>query len=191
MALEVLRAEWEGGAAVPPRVVPSQHIDPRAGLNDAVAKPLSAFGSPVQRLDRRDSVRRLLTIEKAIGACFHGPDGRILECESVSDRFHFHVVGKDDAPEVEALSEKVDQDPPREGCRVVGVDSVEDDMSAHEGGKPFLDRSPEGKQLEALELEETLPDVWEIEMRIEMGVAVTREVFSAGDHTRTLEPVRE
>src|SRR5262245_64678063 len=109
----------------------------------------------------------------------------------VADRFHFHVVAKNDAVIAQLVAQHAGDDALGKGRREFRVESTVSNMRGHYCFDAVSAGVNERRQFNRLELRQRFVDNWESEMRIFVGVAVTGKVFDASNDaavSQTLGP---
>jgi hypothetical protein len=177
------RVEIDGAVAM--------EAKPRLGFEDAArrlfhARPrnLSSRDRGDDRGSRRGRIRR---VENHIDAGLDGAHRGLARARHPGNRRHLHRVGDDQAVEART-QQRVQHRVAERGRLLVGIDRRQLDVRHHHGGGAGLDARPERRQLDRVETLARMRDDRQPEVRVDVGIAMAREVLKRGEHAAFLQP---
>lgn len=161
----------------------------QAVFDPAVGK-VSRFGRDDQRLQNR-MVQVVIGAadEHDIGARRHGLNRRSPDGIPVRDCLHLQVVGDDQAIEGQVPTQPALYDRAREGGRSVLVEGRHEEVRNHDGSNAGIDRSAERREVHRGKAFGRVFQERKVEVRVNRGVTVPREVLAARGHALRLELV--
>ena len=104
----------------------------------------------------------------------------------VGNAFHVETVGDDEAIETEAIFEKVGDDGAGERGWVAGVEGVDLKVGYHDAANTLVNQSFKWIEFNRIEVCGGVVDDREVEVGIDIGVAVARKMFGDREDTLTL-----
>ncbi len=160
---------------------PRQRVQPRVrGAQHAVRQGAARLRCG-DRLDRRALLLPGAERHHHVGTGLQRQHRGAVVAVAGVDRLHHQRVGDHDAAVAPLPAQQAAQDRSRQRGRVIGVEPRVDDVCGHHRRRLVAQRT-ERHELERLQLGQRLVDDRQVEMRIDVRVAVAREVLhAAGD----------
>ena len=125
-----------------------------------------------------------------VGAGLQGQHRRAVVAVALVDRLHHQRIGDHDAVVSPLLAQQSAEHLARKRRRVFGIELRVDDVRRHHRGRIEAQRV-ERRELERLQVGQRLVDDRQVEVRIDVRVAMPRKVLDAAGHTgaqRTAHP---
>ncbi|GIW32346.1 MAG: hypothetical protein KatS3mg071_2520 [Meiothermus sp.] len=113
--------------------------------------------------------------------------GSLADGVVFADGFHVQRIGDDDALKAQFFTQEPGEDFFREGGRVLFVQGGEADMGAHNRADLGFHSFAKGVEFGALELFQRFIHHWQLEVRVQEGVAVSGEMLDGSHYPGLLE----
>src|SRR5262249_16676443 len=132
----------------------------------------------------------VLAHEEHVAPGEHRLDRALFDRPVVRDRLHAEIVGEERPSKAEAGPKQGGRDGSRKGRWNAGIERVVDHVRGHHRGD-VVSQLTKRRELDALETLARMMHRGELEVAIEMGVAVAGKVLSAGHDSGALEATGE